>query len=351
MNIGQVFDNLGLTETVAASYFASLLSCGQLVGLSRTSMLSQLGLSDADLEPLSRRLAQKYLFDLFKLIERETNRNDIGLLFAQQAKPGAFSALGYATMSCATIEEAVNLIPVYERIVLGFSRTRLEKGAKISRLRWQLQSNEVPPRAVLDAILGAWVGLSRWMSGTDAVLNKVCFELNEPDNLDVYQQFFQCPLEFNANCNALVFDSELLLLPLQQPDTQIHQLTRRCADDLLEQLESQESFSNKVSACLPKLLARQECSQQAVSKELALSERSLRRRLEEEGTSFRQLLLQRRQRLAEFYLDDANLALIDVALLLGFSEHSSFTRAFKDWNGITPIQWRQDAQKSVNESE
>jgi len=342
MNIGQVIDNSGLTETVAVSYFASLLSCGQLVGLNRTSMLSQLCLTEADLEPPSCRLAQKYLFDLFELIKCETDRNDIGILFAQQAKPGTFSALGYATMSCSTMEEAINLIPAYERIVLEFSQTRLEKGTRVSRLYWQLQSNEVPPRAVLDAILGAWVGLSRWMSGTDAVLNKVCFVLDEPDNLDAYNLFFQCPLEFNASYNALEFDSELLSLPLQHPDTQIHQLTRRRADDLLEQLKSQGGLSNKVSECLQKLLVRQECSQQAVSEELALSERSLRRQLKEEGTSYRKLLLQTRQRLAELYLGDASLTLIDIAMLLGFSEHSSFTRAFKDWNDITPTQWRQE---------
>lgn len=137
------------------------------------------------------------------------------------------------------------------------------------------------------------------------------------------------------------FDGQFLSLPLQQSNSEIHQLTKRHADDLLLQLPNQGNVSQKVAECLQKILASQQCRQQDVCKELGVSERSLRRHLEKEGTSFRKLLLENRKLLAKFYLADDNLNIIDVALLLGFAEHSSFSRAFKDWNGISPEQWRQ----------
>jgi AraC-like DNA-binding protein len=78
----------------------------------------------------------------------------------------------------------------------------------------------------------------------------------------------------------------------------------------------------------------------AVAKELALSERTLQRRLAEEGTRFQDLLTEARRELAREYLANGHLEMADVAFLLGFDDQNSFYRAFRQWEGETPSRWR-----------
>ncbi|WP_313462863.1 helix-turn-helix domain-containing protein, partial [Pseudomonas nitroreducens] len=108
------------------------------------------------------------------------------------------------------------------------------------------------------------------------------------------------------------------------------------------------SISGRVVALLGEQLARGEPGRASVASELGLSERTLQRRLAEEGSSYQQLLADTRRQLAERYLGEGNLPATDIAALLGYSEPSVFFRAFRHWTGLTPGEYRQRRRQSGN---
>ena len=138
----------------------------------------------------------------------------------------------------------------------------------------------------------------------------------------------------------MVFRDEDLALPLARADAQLGELLRGLAEDALKKRTVAESPLDNVRRILAEELQRGVPSLDVVASRLATSERTLRRRLEGEGTTFRALLDETRAELARVYVADARMPLAEVAFMLGFSEPSAFHRAFKRWTKTTPAAFR-----------
>lgn len=142
------------------------------------------------------------------------------------------------------------------------------------------------------------------------------------------------------------FSRQLLELPLKSPDPALVSLLEQHADRLLEQLPRQDEIVGQTRKAISRSLRDGEPSVERVGAELHLSPRTLQRRLQEADTSFRSELNLVRHELALSYLRDARLQIVDIAMLLGYSEHSAFTRAFKQWCGRSPQEARQTLSRN-----
>jgi AraC-like DNA-binding protein len=334
------------TLSVSAAYLVSLLGTAEQWGLSRTALLEELPLDAGLLQDKDHRIPARFLVGLLRAIETASGREDIGLVMAQQARPGTFSALGYAAMSCATLGEAAALIPIYEDVVLDVGTTTLEVQGEEATLAWQAKHPAAHIRALQDAIVAGWFCFARWVTGLSGFYpTRVMFTHATPQDLSPYQQLFCCELQFSALRNAIVFDANFLRIPIVQADHAFNRMMRSKADALMAQLAQSGSIRQRVVTWLQNVLPRQQATLACAAQALGFSERTLRRRLAEEHSSFQQILTEVRVRLASLYLKDPTLTLLDIALLLGYADQSSFTNAFRGWHGMTPGHWRDELHR------
>ena len=329
--------------TAAAAYANSLLRTATTLGIERQSLLDKFNISEDLLASPANRVPLQLFLDLANHIALKCDRDDIGLLMAEQARPGTYSALGYAAMSCATLLEAALLIPRYEDVVINAGNTKLSHQGDIATISWVSKLNDNSHYILNDVIVAGWFCFAKWATNVnDQYPLTVRFSHSKPKDIAHYESLFQCPIEFSSPSNEIEFETKLLSTSIAQVDREFNQLMQAKADQLMNQLVSAGTAREKVVAIIRDILPKHEATITTVAKAMGISERTLRRRLAEEDCSFQQLLTEIRVRLANVYLDNPELSILDIALLLGYSDQSAFSSAFKNWHGITPSAWQKE---------
>lgn len=330
--------------SVAASYLSALVDAGESLGIAKEYALRAIDLDDDQLHTHSNRISLIKFFQLADYLQQQTGREDIGLVMAQLAKPCTFSALGYAAMSCNTLFESATLIPRYEDVVVNAGKTELGVKDGLGFIRWQAKEEWANHPVLQDMIVAGWYCFAKWSTAdTEHYPVKVKFSHSPPCDESYFKKLFNSPIEFDAGVNEILFDASYLKEPIDHSDEEFNQIMRQRADKLMKGLSSDGALSQQVSEILQKILPKHEASIGSVALSLNVSERTLRRRLAEEDTSFQQILIKLRQDLAHFYLSHTELSMLDIALLLGYSDQSTFTSAFKVWFQKTPSEWKAQA--------
>jgi AraC-like DNA-binding protein len=178
-------------------------------------------------------------------------------------------------------------------------------------------------------------------------LEFVHFQHSEPEDISLYQEIFPCPIKFGQACCALIFKKEYLDYNLPKHSAYLYKLLTHHIESLLKKIRPTPTFTNKVKELLEKHLSKDAVDAEHIAKKLFMSRHTLYRRLKQEGISFHDLLDQIREEKAYFYLDkdkDKH-SLSEIAFLLGFSELSAFSRAFKRWSGVSPANYVKDKNK------
>jgi AraC-like DNA-binding protein len=174
----------------------------------------------------------------------------------------------------------------------------------------------------------------------DFPLRRICFSQKAPLDTSEHQRIFACPLLFESEHMELLVDREVW----ERPSKNANPLLLGVLDDharvLMDSLPVDESFSDIVHKAVAHELRGGEPTLPRVAQRLGVSERTLQRQLQAESKSFAMILSGLRESLAREYLVDLNLAISEIAFILGFSEQSAFQRAFKRWTGETPRQYR-----------
>jgi len=155
------------------------------------------------------------------------------------------------------------------------------------------------------------------------------------------KSFFGCDVEFGAACDEIIFPASVASLPIVGSDNYLNDLLLRYAEEALaDRPQERASLRSAVERVLPQLLPHAKASASNVAQKLALSKRTLSRKLHDEGVAFAEILDETRAALAKRYLAERDLPVSEIAWLLGYGEVSSFTHAFKRWTGMTPRQFR-----------
>jgi AraC-like DNA-binding protein len=163
------------------------------------------------------------------------------------------------------------------------------------------------------------------------------------DALAELQSSIGCPLRFNEGETRLVLSRAALERPVVAPNQGLFAYLERHAEALQARVRASASIASRVRELLTLCLREGEPDQGAVARQLAVSERTLQRRLQDEGVTFAGLLDEVRADLSRMYLGDPQLAVFEIAFLLGYSEPSAFNRAFRRWTGQTPSEFRGSA--------
>jgi AraC-like DNA-binding protein len=253
-------------------------------------------------------------------------------------------------MSSANLHAGLERLVRYLRILSDAAAVELGDSGATCRLELELFGGRAPvPGERYEYDLLALLNFCRWIAGREVRPLQVEFAHAQPEDTQRWRDAFQCAVRFEAGRNALVFSTADLMLPLPAANPTLAELHDRFAGEHIQRLDSAR-LSVKARELIIRSLPDGEPKREAIAKALCISEKTLQRRLLEEGASFQQLLDDTRRELADRYLGQPNVSLAQATYLLGFSDQGIFTRACKRWFEMTPGQYRQRRLTALGES-
>ncbi|GMQ55315.1 AraC family transcriptional regulator [Halopseudomonas aestusnigri] len=257
-----------------------------------------------------------------------------------QVRPRHVGVLGYLSLASHTLGEALLVYQRYEQLFYGQQLVRVRVQGELVVLCWDADAST---GASADTVaIAALVSFLRRLLPEVSALARVGFVFPAPDarSRAAYDAFFGCEVVFDAAATEVALPVSWLACRLPHSDPDVREQLDQQARALLLALPGADAFDCALQRALVRRLPEGEVGLELVAEELCLSARTLQRRLQQRGLTWRSLLDRTRQRLAEAYLADSTLQLGEVALLLGFSEQSALNRAFRRWTETTPARWR-----------
>ena len=338
-----------LAGSISIAYVQGLVDHLERRGVAPQRLLAGVQLEPSILDQREARIAASVYVDLLELGLALSGDADLGLHLGEAVRPGHFGVLGYLLMSCATLGDALHRQARYAELVGSLGRVELADEPPraghepLVRHSWEplLPRQQ---RQLAEETLACWLRFGHWISGLEQAPVEVRFRHPAPADTSEHRRIFRCPVLFGQADNALVFPRRLLALPLGQADSQIQRTLDAYAGRLLESIRRGEGVLERARQCLAERLPEQAVDLEALAGELALSPRTLQRRLRDSGLSFSRLVDETRQQLVLHHLRDPALELADVASLVGFSETGSLARAFRRWTGQSLGQYRRTLQ-------
>ena len=323
------------TPVVPGQVFVRTVAGLRLIGIDVRPVLERIELKTEDLHDFDQKIPLSRLQALLEAAVRHSGESGIGLRLAELVRPETYEVFGSLIAASATLGEAV--LRATRLISLATSNVRLSFHHAGDRASLNVEPlyPELIHREAIEFMLGATHVLARRITGRELAPIEVRFAHAAPPDTSHHERLFAAPLRFRCASNALVFDGSLLDVPIASHDSSLSAALQRQAEQLMLR-ERSAGFAAEVRTTLARELRGGDPTAARLAKALDVHPKTLARRLRGEGTSFRRLLDELRQELAEGYRRQPNLSVDEVAFLLGYSERSAFHRAFRRWTGRAP---------------
>ncbi|MDN8541290.1 AraC family transcriptional regulator [Erwinia sp. BC051422] len=302
------------------------------------------GVSGIDPEQLASPTLSLGLVNYCRVMEeaaRCSGFDNFGLHYGRQFKPQSLGLIGYVGLCSATLEQAlhnvVNAFPWHQHDTL----TRLTDKGDCWRLDYQVRHGAILCRRQdAELTMGMFMNLIRHVAGRHWAPREVHFEHPRPEQWHEHCKVFDAPVWFEQPCNAMIIPKKELTRAMPESDPMLL-LVMQDAIRRLNSATPRQSVVDRARSQVRLMLMQGEPALPEVAEKMGMSSWSLQRRLREENLSFTALVDKVRCELATWYLQQRQLPVSEMALLLGYSEVSAFSRAFRRWFGVSPRQWRQ----------
>ena len=309
-------------------------------------LLQRVGLSEQDLDNQENRISSAAQARLLEFAADALHDPSLGFHLATEADPRELGLPFYVASAAKDLGEAIALLVRYCRIVNEAIRAQLMR--RSGDLVIDVHVVGVPRfRAAQNAELAVAVILKglREITGRNVHPTNVTLVHMRNSDSPEFERFCGCPVEFGASSDQLVFSNESLAVPLISEDMHLLDVLRPICDEAAKQRETAPaSLSALVENEAQKLLPHGKAQRHNVAKKLAMSPRTLARRLASEGTTFEEVVDELRRSLALQYIKTPNVSLSQVAWLLGYEGSTSFSHAFARWTGRSPSVVRNEKQ-------
>ncbi|MAM88601.1 MAG: AraC family transcriptional regulator [unclassified Hahellaceae] len=323
-----------------ASYFARThLANGLSMGASEEHILRDTGLTPAQLAHPKARILAAQLADIVNNCWRFGDDELLGFT-RQKMRVGMFRLLAEHLITCKDMSDVLAYIVRFYDLTGDQLAVRLHRTGDVLACRVipdfkPSRPDSVPESLLIELLLLIVHRFLSWLTGHVIPLVKVCLRYPRPDHYQEYGLMFPSPCEFESPHNALLFKAEELDLPVV-----------RNADELAGYLQQiplrwfrKQSFHGVWTADVMRLLGEESDIEQ-VADRLSVTSRTLRRKLTGEGSRFQQLKDNARRDMAINLFEQRQLTIADIGFKVGFTEAATFSRAFKQWTGVTPSSYR-----------
>jgi AraC-like DNA-binding protein len=309
------------------------------------SLLQSIGIEPADFANPDTRIPHRTAIELLEAGIGNRQDPTIGLQAGSLAEPCDLDVLEYAARSRPTLGEALTCIARYYRLMHGAGEFSLDEQDDRMLYRYRVTDGVYQPPAASDFVLGSTISFVRRNTAENVEAEEIHFAHPEPGYAGVYATYFHCPIFFGGGKNEIVFRKDALATPMARSDPEVSEAYEQHARRLLERLPAIEGIAGRVRRIVVEQLRGGEVTMEFMALKMAMSVPTLRRRLDQEGTTFSDIVDEIRKELAERYLREPSMAVSEVAFLLGFSSESAFHRAFRRWTGVAPSEFRSRARK------
>jgi len=327
--------------TIAAGAFAQLGPIIQALDIDFDALLARVDLKPNDLDDPDARISLVSVAELLENVAGQIGNDAFGLELAQKYPAGSAGILGYAVLNAPTVREMLQDIARYTRIVTPQQRSEFTERDGRAEITWEfpdaLDGTGDQYKAIITSML---VRRVRRAAGDDWRPLQAVLSIDLPDAVEAYRAVFGEDLRFGAARSRVVISQDTLDLEMPDSDRRLHKLIRELGEYRLNEIEAKSDIVDRTQDQIIELLSKGPVSLEQVARSLGQSARSLQRRLQEEGTSFQNVMEKTRRLLARHYLRTRKHTLTEIAYLLGFSEQSAFTRACKRWFNATPVEMR-----------
>ncbi|EDY85464.1 transcriptional regulator, AraC family, putative [gamma proteobacterium HTCC5015] len=331
---------------------AQLFTCTALIpgfislaaqhGVSLDSLNEKLGIEPPDLNDPFAGISLEKLDDMLCLFRDESGNDSFFLELGAYIRFESLGVIGQLIATATSTRQALEQYNEFKDIIHPFAEfsIREEDGQTIIAYAgdedWPISKSARYEEIFMTSL----VTIGRFMHGDKYQITEASFRHAEPDYIEQYERIFQAPVLFNQSECHIRVPSEVMNSSLSGASPQFNQSFAEKAQVLLSRLPSDSSLAAEVVQAIESKIGYAVFSMQDIAGELNMTQRTLQRRLKEEGTSYAQLRDSVRFRFAEEYLRDSSMDMATIAANLGFSEPANFYAAFKRWQGMSPGEYR-----------
>ncbi|HEY0844485.1 MAG TPA: AraC family transcriptional regulator [Noviherbaspirillum sp.] len=329
--------------TTSASWVRGIVERLKSAGLDVPALCAEAELDLSALDNPDTRYATEKISLLWELATARSGNPVLALSMPPVMQPAGFDVVAYAMMACRDLREALNFLVRYQRIVSDAVSIAVAHEPAGCWVTIALSGGKRPvPRQRIEFAHSMLLSFLRWMTGER--IHPLAVEFTHPGPADTaaYADLFGCPVRFDAPAHRMLFSHADLALKPQAANPVLAELHDRYAGERLVRLDS-DKISVRIRELIIRRLPNGDPLRADIASQLCMSERTLQRRLRQEGTSFHEIVDDVRRELARRYLAQPQLALSQAACLLGFTDRSTFSRACKRWFDLSPSQYRNRA--------
>jgi len=311
-------------------------------GVDSTAIFKQAGLNPAHLHDPNARYSFTGMTHLWELAVEVTSDPCFGLSTVKNWHPTTLHALGFAWLASHTLKDALLRTERYVRIVSNAASVSLVETTDGYVFRLEPVVQHVKNQhsySATDAGMATILYMCRLSCHHDLAPLRLELARPAPACSRRFSEFFKTNILYNSKYNQFLFDKYHLEKILPTSNAELARSNEKIVRDYLAKMDRSDVVM-QVKTKLTGNLTSGNVTESQMAELLHMSPRSLQRKLEEKNQRYRNLLDETRQELAVQYLRDSSLSIGEVTYLLGFSETSNFTRAFKRWTGYSPKQYR-----------
>jgi AraC-like DNA-binding protein len=301
-----------------------------------SAILDRVGIPRSARQDPHMRLPQGRFEELWQAAIEITGDPAIALRVSTMVKPSTLGIIGYLASASESPRNAFELVQGLTPLLWENFECDLESDDEVAFIRCRSGADSPPSRVTTEYSIGLTITMSRALGPAHSGPLEARFSYSAPDYADEYERILRLPIRFDAGEDGVMFPVSLMVTSNPTADAALRQLLQQYAADQLARIPSNDRFSQRIRATLRSMLPMGRVSADAVAAQFSMSDRTLRRRLREEGTSYQDVLDDVRAELARRYLGTDKRGIDEVAGLLGFSDSSAFSKAFRRWTGKTP---------------
>ncbi len=310
-------------------------------GIDAKALLAQAGV-DMDMQKqASSRIDGSKIDDIWRLALKATNDDAIGIKFASHFRLGSLHGLGFSWAASSTLMDAFDRLSRYFAVISNVGKVKVKDVQDHVEVALVLPvPYGIAQDSAIDSALALFMHLCRMVHSDQFKPVKVEFQRPAPNSSHAFDDFFQCPIQYGAKEDKLVFYAQDMREELSVANPDLARANDQVVIDYLRKHEAQQ-LVGKVTALMIDALPSGTPTQQMVADQLHMSSKTLQRRLSAENTTFSNLLDDVRIDLAKKYLAQKWRSIGEICYLLGYSEPSNFTRWFRGMTGVTPLGFRE----------
>lgn len=335
-------------HTIPIYQVQEILKGARSRGLDMDDLLLRADISPALLEAPLSRVSQRQYARLMR-VTRHRMRDEFLGLCSRPVPLGSFSHICKNLIRCATLGQAMREAFQFYRMLIDDFVPRLTVSRDVARVRIV---HKGPPETMggyperMFVFLG--FGVASWLVARRLPIQAVYYRSSERGRDAYVKSLFQSPVHYQDVFVGLDFEARWLDLPIVQNAMSLREFLQQAPTSLLVKYRDQTSLTERIRRLLRRHLSGEMPTLEEISATFGITSQTLRRRLRNEGHTYQSLKDSLRCDAAIELLGRADLSLVDIAAMVGFSEPSTFHRAFKKWTGLPPGEYR---SRSLREEE